>query len=158
MAGFKEGTVDGWGDDESDGSESESESDPEADATGLDETESDAIGPDETDSDAIRSETDSDVVSADAVRDGDTGGRGGDTSDIPWILRRNSITDGREQTVQLHLQEETMRVQRTQKSIIEGRLGESVRKADLREAALLIGLQQTDDVVKLLEEWGYALS
>ena len=149
MAGFKEGTVDGWGDDESDDSESESESDPEVDAIGFDETDSDAIGPDETDSD---------VVSADAVRDGDTGGRGGDTSDIPWILRRNSITDGREQTVQLHLQEETMRVQRTQKSIIEGRLGESVRKADLREAALLVGLQQTDDVVKLLEEWGYALS
>lgn len=138
MGGFKEGTVDGWGDEEAD--EPEPESEPVSEEVETDETGADS-------------------VPVDAESEVDVGSGAGDTtpSDIPWILRRNSITDGREQTVQLHLQEETMNVQRTQKSVIESRLGESVRKADLREAALLVGLQQTDDVVNVLEEWGYAL-
>jgi hypothetical protein len=138
MGGFKEGTVNGW--------------DDEADDTPDPSTES---APDET-----ASETGLESVSVDADSDSnvDTAAASSTaSSDIPWILRRNSITDGREQTVQLHLQEETMNVQRTQKSIIESRLGESVRKADLREAALLVGLQHTDDVVDVLKEWGYAL-
>jgi hypothetical protein len=138
MGGFKEGTVNGW-DDEEDG-------DPEP------ETE---VVTDEASSDGA--ESDSVAVDADSGVDVQTAVTNTGSSDIPWVLRRNSITDGREQTVQLHLQEETMNVQRTQKSIIESRLGESVRKADLREAALLVGLKQTDDVVEVLEEWGYAL-
>jgi hypothetical protein len=139
MAGFKEGTVNGW--DEEDTADPESGSDPKSDTAGADDTAPDA-------------------VPGDATSDVDTASGGGDTtaSDIPWLLRRNSITDGREQTVQLHLQADTTRVQRTQKSVIEGRLGERVRKADLREAALLVGLQHTDDIVEVLEEWGYAVT
>lgn len=132
MGGFKEGTVNGWDESEDD------EAEPAVGETGTDETESGSF-------------------SDDASGETDVGGDDTASSDIPWILRRNSITDGRERTVQLHLQEETTNVQRTQKSIIESRLGESVRKADLREAALLVGLQRTDDVVEVLEEWGYAL-
>lgn len=137
MGGFKEGTVNGWddADDGGQGRETESATD-ESNATGgrPDSLSSDPDGGAET---------------------GEV--NGANSTDIPWVLRRNSITDGREQTVQLHLQEGTMNVQRTQKSIIESRLGESVRKADLREAALLVGLQRTDDIVAVLEEWGYAL-
>jgi hypothetical protein len=138
MGGFKEGTVDGWDDEE------DAEQKPEAEPT---TGETDAS---EASSDSFAGETESEPAAG-------TTGNGAATTDIPWILRRNSITDGREQTVQLHLQADTMNVQRTQKSVIESRLGESVRKADLREAALLVGLQQTDDVVDVLEEWGYAL-
>lgn len=138
MGGFKEGTVNGW--------DNEEEDDPEPETKPA----SDQIDGDEAGSDSISADADSEI-------DVGTGVRNTPSSDIPWILRRNSITDGREQTVQLHLQEETMNVQRTQKSVIESRLGESVRKADLREAALLVGLQQTDDVIEVLEEWGYAL-
>lgn len=141
MGGFKEGTVNGW--DEED-EENEDDSEP-----GI-ATVDDATDAGETEASSSPLDSDSDTDSQNRV--GDT-----HSSNIPWILRRNSITDGREQTVQLHLQEETLDMQRTQKSTIESRLGESVRKADLREAALLVGLQHTDDVVDLLEEWGYAL-
>jgi len=138
MGGFKEGTVNGWGEEDDDEQESGTEA---ATDEFTDDTSGEDSPPIDTDSRVdTGSETDSPT-----------------STDIPWILRRNSITDGRKQTVQLHLQEETMNVQRTQKSIIESRLGESVRKADLREAALLVGLQQTDEVVEVLEEWGYAL-
>jgi len=143
MTGFKEGTVNGWDDDreDSDDSEPEFEAGPSADESGRSEERQ-------------STERAVDSGAGDTVKSGVT-----DTSagNIPWILRRNSITDGREQTVQLHLQEETMNVQRTQKSLVENRLGESVRKADLREAALLVGLQHTDDVVDVLKQWGYAL-
>ncbi|MFW5905683.1 MAG: hypothetical protein ACOCUO_02425 [archaeon] len=138
MGGFKEGSVNGW------------DTDAEGD-TGADRTAANA----ETDAQASEfspSETESEADSETQDRP-----RGSTASDIPWILRRKSITDGREQTVQLHLQESTLDVQRTQKIAVENRLGESVRKADLREAALLVGLQHTDAVVDVLEEWGYAL-
>jgi hypothetical protein len=143
MTGFKEGTVNGWDDDreDSDDSEPEFEADPSGDESSHSEERQ-------------STERAVDSGAGDTLESGVT-----DTSagNIPWILRRNSITDGREQTVQLHLQEETMNVQRTQKSLVENRLGESVRKADLREAALLVGLQHTDDVVDVLKRWGYAL-
>lgn len=138
MGGFKEGTVNGWDE------EDEDDSEPDI-ATVADGRDAGKAGASSSPRDSD-SETDSQNEAGDIH-----------SSDIPWILRRNSITDGREQTVQLHLQEETLDMQRTQKSTIESRLGESVRKADLREAALLVGLQHTDDVVDVLEEWGYAL-
>jgi hypothetical protein len=143
MTGFKEGTVNGWDDDreDSDDSEPEFEAGPSADESGRSEGgQSTEAAVDSGSGDTVKSD----------VTDTSAG-------NIPWVLRRNSITDGREQTVQLHLQEETMNVQRTQKSLVENRLGESVRKADLREAALLVGLQHTDDVVDVLKQWGYAL-
>ncbi|ELZ49045.1 hypothetical protein C463_00355 [Halorubrum californiense DSM 19288] len=31
------------------------------------------------------------------------------------------------------------------------------RQADLREAALLVGLEHVDEVAELLKEWGYAI-
>lgn len=74
---------------------------------------------------------------------------------LPWIYQRNSITDGREKTVQLHLQSSTLEEQREAKASVEQRLGESVKKADLREAALLVGLDNLDEVAETLREWGY---
>lgn len=76
-------------------------------------------------------------------------------SELPWIFDRSSITDGREKTVQLHLQQSTLDTQRRAKSDIESALGETVKKADLREAAIIVGLQQIEDVTDILEEWGY---
>ncbi len=74
---------------------------------------------------------------------------------LPWIYERNSITDGRAQTVQLHLQQSTLDRQREGKREAEAMLGESVKKADLREAALLVGLEHIDEVADQLREWGY---
>lgn len=74
---------------------------------------------------------------------------------LPWIYERDSITDGRAKTVQLHLQQSTLDQQREARSDVGTVLGESVKKADLREAALLVGLEQIDDVADQLREWGY---
>jgi hypothetical protein len=74
---------------------------------------------------------------------------------LPWIYERDSITDGRAKTVQLHLQQSTLDRQREARSDVGTVLGESVKKADLREAALLVGLEQIDDVADQLREWGY---
>jgi hypothetical protein len=78
-----------------------------------------------------------------------------ETSAIPWIYRRSGITDGREKTVQLHLQQSTLEDEVTQLSEIEDLVGESVKKADLREAAYLVGLNHLDEVADHLREWGY---
>lgn len=76
-------------------------------------------------------------------------------TELPWIFDRSSITDGREKTVQLHLQQSTLNTQRQAKSAVESELGETVKKADLREAAIIVGLQQTAELTDILEEWGY---
>jgi len=91
---------------------------------------------------------------------GGSAAAGGDTTTrarLPWIHRRGSITDGREKTVQLHLQASTVDAERSGKSDVEQLLGESVKKADLREAALLVGLEHADEVADVLREWGYAI-
>lgn len=74
---------------------------------------------------------------------------------LPWIYERSSITDGREKTVQLHLQDSTVDQQREVKADVETLLDESVKKADLREAALLVGFQHSNEIAAKLREWGY---
>mgnify|MGYP006288833795 CR=1 FL=1 len=74
---------------------------------------------------------------------------------LPWIYERSSITDGREKTVQLHLQDSTVDQQREVKTDVETLLDESVKKADLREAALLVGFQHSEEIAAKLREWGY---
>lgn len=75
------------------------------------------------------------------------------TDGLPWIYRRNSITDGRMQTVQLHLQQTT--VDREHKGLQDVPLNDRPEKADLREAAYLVGLTHLDEVATVLESWGY---
>ncbi len=74
---------------------------------------------------------------------------------LPWLFTRDSITDGRERTVQLHLQIATVDRQRRVRSTLEDGLDDRVSKADLREAALLVGLADPDGVTAVLEAWGY---
>lgn len=74
---------------------------------------------------------------------------------LPWIYERSSITDGREKTVQLHLQDDTVDQQREVKTDVETLINESVKKADLREAALLVGFQHSEEIAAKLREWGY---
>ena len=77
------------------------------------------------------------------------------SSGLPWIYQRSSITDGRAKTVQLHLQQETLGKERDVKTEIESQIGETVNKADLREAAYLVGLAHLKDINDQLSEWGY---
>jgi len=72
---------------------------------------------------------------------------------LPWLYARNGITDGRAKTVQLHLQQST--IDREQDALRDVPIDETVNKADLREAAYLVGLANLDDVAAQLQEWGY---
>ena len=133
MTGFKSGASD----DDPLGS---GDSDTQADTTGspdMTETESSTLPSSEPDKSPTKEKSSN------------------STSELPWIFDRSSITDGREKTVQLHLQQSTLATQRQAKSDVESELGETVKKADLREAAIIVGLQQVDDVTDILEEWGY---
>ncbi|WP_123623611.1 hypothetical protein [Halorubrum sp. CSM-61] len=134
MGGFKSGAADDdWG----------TETDDETTATETDDSESTAEQTSDKPNNAIQSS--SGRVSRSAQRD------------LPWVLTRNSITDGREQTVQLHLQQSTVDSQRETTRTLESELGEPIKKADLREAALLVGLRHTDEIAATLREWGYDL-
>ncbi|WP_340101705.1 hypothetical protein [Salinibaculum salinum] len=77
------------------------------------------------------------------------------SSGLPWIYQRSSITDGRAKTVQLHLQQETLDKERDVKTELESQMGETVNKADLREAAYLVGLAHLENINDQLSEWGY---
>ena len=75
------------------------------------------------------------------------------SSGLPWIYARNGITDGRAKTVQLHLQQPTL--DREQNALRDVDIDETVSKADLREAAYLVGLTNLGDVAEQLRKWGY---
>jgi len=131
MTGFKDGAADdAFGADDDDGWEDDAEG-----ARGRGET----------------SETTIHDVAETVDQEASASAGGG----LPWIYQRSSITDGREKTVQLHLQSSTLDEQRDAVADVEKLLGESVKKADLREAAVLVGLQHLDEVAAQLREWGY---
>lgn len=136
MGGFKSGAADDDWDRTSD--ENEFGATAETDASGS-----------QTDAPSNKSNT--------AIQNSDSGATRPSQRDLPWVLTRSSITDGREQTVQLHLQQKTVDAQREATRTLESTLGESVKKADLREAALLVGLQHADEIAATLREWGYDL-
>ncbi|SDY63164.1 hypothetical protein [Halopenitus persicus] len=140
MGGFKSGAADDdWGD---------TGTAPDAESTAETETSR----PDQS-NDFETPETHDSNVHSNSKTDRSSPTQG----DLPWVLTRNNITDGRDQTVQLHLQQSTVDTHREAAQTIETKLGESVKKADLREAALLVGLQHTDEVAATLREWGYDL-
>lgn len=76
---------------------------------------------------------------------------------IPYVLRRESITDERV-TKQVCLQEETQELEGDILETVEEDFGENVAVIDLREAAYQIALEQhTSEIKTLLEQWGYNL-
>ncbi|ELZ33251.1 hypothetical protein [Halorubrum tebenquichense] len=138
MGGFKSGAADDdWGD---------SEYDTDADEVDQSEDNSDDRQADETIETGVESPEQSVETSGTSAQR---------STDLPWVLTRNSITDGRDKTVQLHLQQSTIDVQRDARRSVEDRLGETVKKADLREAALLVGLSHPEELESMLREWGY---
>ncbi|MCU4975729.1 hypothetical protein OB955_23895 [Halobacteria archaeon AArc-m2/3/4] len=164
MTGFKSGASSSpysSDDDDSDG-EDDTATDAGADTdTGADadaDTETGISTPDQTPTStrtpdtAQRRTEDDDRAEADEAESTETAST---SSGLPWIYRRSSITDGRAKTVQLHLQASTRERQTDALSDAESELGESVKKADLREAALLVGMDHIDEVADVLREWGY---
>lgn len=145
MNGFKDGasTDDPFGDteekEETEHEDANSQSSPDTDHSGADTDDqetSDGTGIGEADQPVETTKTSS-------------------SSGLPWIYERTSITDGRAKTVQLHLRSSTLDEQRQGLADVEGLLGESVKKADLREAAFIVGLNHLNEVSDTLREWGY---
>ncbi|EMA18008.1 hypothetical protein [Haloarcula argentinensis] len=123
-------------------------------------SDDDPLGSDESDEDMVTERSDVTETPATSVETNKPERRSAELStpsgsELPWIFDRSSITDGREKTVQLHLQQSTLDSQRQTRSDVESELGETVKKADLREAAIIVGLEQVDDLTEILEEWGY---
>jgi hypothetical protein len=119
------------------------------------ESASETDGVDETAGSDVTSESSQTRSSTSADSEADTVSTSPNRSALPWIYARDSITDGRSKTVQLHLQESTLETQRETKTAVENELSRSVKKADLREAALLVGMSHIDEVADVLSEWGY---
>lgn len=78
-------------------------------------------------------------------------------TEIPMILRRDSVQDGRDR-VPLFLQQDTKRDEREALRELEDRFDDDVSLTDLREALLLAGLADIDTVEETLREWGYGIT
>lgn len=133
------------------GMKSGSGDDPFADMDDEDDTPADdSGGPIEEDSLAdVGAEPDqSPETTAESEPSGDASGG------LPWLYQRSGIHDDRK-TRQIHLQQETERRESQARSDLERQLGEAVKKADLREAALRVGLENLDEVADELRDWGY---
>ncbi|AGB37058.1 hypothetical protein [Natronococcus occultus] len=153
MSGFKSGASS----DDPFGTETEPEDGKEADESTDAQAEAGPSSEDDTKPSTSDSGTELESRStADSESHTDDGGGAAPANGgLPWIYSRDSISDDRPKTVQLHLQESTLDHQRETRRSLESELGESVKKADLREAALLVGMTRTDEVADVLREWGY---
>lgn len=78
-------------------------------------------------------------------------------SEIPMILRRDSVHSGRNR-VPLFLQQDTQREERDALRELEDQFDGDVALTDLREALVMSGLEHLDDVEEQLREWGYGLT
>lgn len=76
---------------------------------------------------------------------------------IPMILRRDSVQDGRDR-VPLFLQEDTKNAEREALRELESRFDADIPLTDLREALVLAGLDRLDDVEAQLDEWGHGMT
>jgi len=75
--------------------------------------------------------------------------------DVPYLLRRTRVKQGRE-TVGFGLQAETRRLEDEALRDIKAELEvETLHATDLREAAYLAGLQDPEAVKQILLGWGY---
>lgn len=78
------------------------------------------------------------------------------SASIPYIYRRDSVHDNRDR-YPLFLQEETRNAERDAKREFEDKFQNTVSVTDIREALILAGLDNLDDVESHLEGWGYGI-
>lgn len=78
-----------------------------------------------------------------------------DDRDIPYVLERKRVKEGRDDVRQFFLREGASEGERQLKLDVEDELGKEVRKLDLREAAYLVAQRHPEEVAEELREWGY---
>ena len=79
-----------------------------------------------------------------------------DRSDLPYILRRDTVKESRDDVHQLFVLEETDEMETEARRELEDRLGD-VYKLDAREAIYRAGMKNLDDAEEVLREWGIDL-
>lgn len=78
-----------------------------------------------------------------------------ESSQLPWIHRRDGVKDDRNHKT-IHYTEYTVKRERRElRPALEERLGDDVELTDAREAAYLVGMDHIDEVADVLREWGY---
>jgi hypothetical protein len=113
---------------------------------------------DEEDDDPVADDRDAPVQTAETgARSTGTREESRDASggELPWIYRREGARSDRDVTKQLHLQQETAQRETEFLADLERELDEKVYRADLREAALLVAMDNPGLVADQLREWGY---
>jgi hypothetical protein len=117
--------------------------------------ESESNEPDERTGEATETRGSRDTESVNTA--GGTGEVDGQSMQIPYKFRRDSVHDNRDR-VPLFLQEDTKTNEREAVRELEDRFGDNVSLTDLREATMLVGLAHLDEVQEHLEEWGYGMT
>jgi len=78
-----------------------------------------------------------------------------ESSQLPWIHRRDGVKDDRGHKT-IHYTEHTMKRERRElRPNLEEQLGDDVELTDAREAAYLVGMNHVDEIADVLREWGY---
>lgn len=75
--------------------------------------------------------------------------------DIPWVLRRSRVKDGRPEMIPVYVREETSDRESEFMQAVEDAVGKDVYKFDAREAALLVAMNHPEEVADQLNSWGY---
>lgn len=78
-----------------------------------------------------------------------------DRDDIPWVLRRSRVKDGRPEMIPMYVREETANREPEFVRTVEEAVGKDVYKFDVREAALLVAMNHPEEVAEQLNRWGY---
>jgi hypothetical protein len=78
-------------------------------------------------------------------------------SDLPLILRRDTVKDERESVHQLFVQDSTDGHAKDAERELESLIGDDVYRLDAREAIYLAGMRNLDTAADILREWGYDL-
>ena len=79
-----------------------------------------------------------------------------DRSDLPYILRRDTVKESRDDVHQLFVLEETSEMEKDARRELEDRFGD-VYKLDAREAIYRAGMENLDDAEEILRDWGIDL-
>ncbi|GGN10484.1 hypothetical protein [Halarchaeum nitratireducens] len=142
---MKPGASDPFADDE------ETESAAEAEAAEQETAGSETVDA-PTNAEAATSDS-SDADGSDASTESRNGGT--DTSEFPYIYRRDKVKDERPDVHQLFVRDETDTLARDAERDLEKLLGEDVYRLDAREAIYLAGMRHLDEAADVLREWGY---
>lgn len=76
--------------------------------------------------------------------------------DLPYLLRRDSVNSDRKQ-ISFFIRESILSEEDEHEAKLEEMLGEEVYRSDVREAAIVVAMENPVMITSKLREWGYDL-